>query len=110
MTRLKFAELTSGVGALVLGIGLGGVFATWIGPAAGLVALAGVLAHAFGMWDKHRLEAQTPMDSGPLVTALYWVCWLMLAGVLVFLLVTPREMAWRPSRHQRRQRLAWQMA
>jgi hypothetical protein len=87
MTRLKLADLTSGVGALVLGIGLGALFARWIGPAAGIVALAGVMAHAFGMWDKHRLEAQTPTDGGLLVTALYWVCWLMLAGVVVFLIV-----------------------
>jgi hypothetical protein len=84
---MKLAELTSGVGALVLGIGLGALFATWIGPAAGIVALAGVLVHALGMWDKHRLEAQTPMDSSLLVTALYWVCWLMLAGIVVFLIM-----------------------
>ena len=87
MTRLKLAELTSGVGALVLGIGLGAFFARWIGPAAGIVAVAGVIAHAFGMWGKHRLEAQTPADRSPAVTALYWVCWLMLAGVIVFLIV-----------------------
>ena len=87
MTRLKLAELTSGVGALVLGVGLGALFATWIAPAAGLVALAGVLAHAFGMWDKHRLEAQTQADDGPFVAALYWVCWLLLAGVVVYLVV-----------------------
>ena len=87
MTRLKLAELTSGVGALVLGIGLGALFSTWIAPAAGFVTLAGLLTHAFGMWDKHRLEARTPGASGPLVTALYWVCWLMLVGVLVFLIV-----------------------
>ena len=87
MTRLKLAELTSGVGALVLGIGLGALFATWIAPAAGVVALAGVVAHALGMWDKHRLDAQAPTNGGPLVTGLYWVCWLMLAGVMVFLIV-----------------------
>jgi hypothetical protein len=39
------------------------------------------------MWDKHRLEAPIPADRGPLVLALYWVCWLMLAGILVFLMV-----------------------
>ena len=66
MTRLKLAELTSGVGGLVLGIGLGALFSTWIAPAAGFVTLAGLLTHAFGMWDKHRLEARTPADSGPL--------------------------------------------
>jgi hypothetical protein len=40
------------------------------------------------MWDKHRLEAPTPpADRSPLVLTLYWVCWLMLAGILVFLMV-----------------------
>ena len=87
MTRLKLAELTSGVGALVLGVGLGALFFRWVGPAAGVVTLAGVLVHAFGMWDKHRLEAETPADSGPLVAALYWVCWLLLAAVLLYLMV-----------------------
>ncbi len=87
MTRLKLAELTSGVGALVLGAGLGALFSPWIRPAAGFVTLAGVFVHAFGMWDKHRLEADTTANSGPLVATLYWVCWLLLAGVLVFLIV-----------------------
>ena len=87
MTRLKLAELTSGVGALVLGVGLAALFVRWVGPAAGVVTLAGVLVHAFGMWDKHRLEAETSTDGDSLVTALYWVCWLLLAGVLLYLMV-----------------------
>ena len=33
MTRLQLAELTSGVGALVLGVGLGALFVRWVGPA-----------------------------------------------------------------------------
>jgi hypothetical protein len=87
VTRLKLAELTSGVRALVLGVGLGTLFAAWIGTAAVVVTLAGLLVHAFGMWDKHRLEAQTQADRSPLVLTLYWVCWLMLAGTLLFLIV-----------------------
>ena len=87
MTRLKVAELTSGVGALVLGVGLGALFPEWFGPAARLILLAGVVAHAFGMWDKHRLDGQASAPSGPVVTLLYWICWLLLAGVVVFLLL-----------------------
>ena len=87
MTRVKLAELTSGVGALVLGIGLGALFVRWVSPAAGVVTLAGVLVHAFGMWDKHRLDGQSPGDSSVLVRALYWTCWLLLAGVLLYLVV-----------------------
>lgn len=87
MTRMKLAELTSGVGALVLGVGLGALFTAWVAPAAGFITLAGVAVHAFGMWDKHRLETRAEADSGQFVMALYWVCWLMLAGVLLYLIV-----------------------
>ena len=87
MTRVKLAELTSGVGALVLGIGLGALSATWIGSAAGFVTLAGIAVHAFGMWDKHRIEKRTEADADRLVLTLYWVCWLMLGGVLLYLVV-----------------------
>ena len=87
MTRLKVAELTSGVGALVLGVGLGALFPQWFAPAAIVIALTGVVAHAFGMWDKHRLEGQAHAASEPWVPALYWACWLLLAGVVAFLIV-----------------------
>lgn len=58
MTRLKLAEPTSGVG---------------------------VSLHAFGMWDRHRLEARGHAENPLWVVALYWVCWLLLAGVLAML-------------------------
>ncbi len=87
MTRLKIAELTSGVGALVLGVGLGALFPHWFAPSAGVIVLAGVMAHAFGMWDKHRLEGRGHAPREPWITVLYWVCWLLLAGVVVFLVV-----------------------
>jgi hypothetical protein len=32
MTRLKLAELTSGSGGLVLGVGLGALFPHWFAP------------------------------------------------------------------------------
>ena len=87
MTRLKVAELTSGVGALVLGVGLGALFAMWIAPAAVLVTLAGIGLHAFGMWDKHRLEATSDVATGRWLLALYWACWLLLAGTILFLII-----------------------
>ena len=87
MTRLKVAELTSGVGALVLGVGLGALFPQWFAPAAGVIALAGVITHAFGMWDKHRLEGKVSAPSEPWVNTLYWICWLLLAVVVAFVIV-----------------------
>ena len=85
MTRLKTAELTSGVGALVLGVGLGTLFSGWLAPAAGPITVVGLVMHAFGMWDKHRLEQTAQGNESAWVTTLYWVCWLLLAAVLVLL-------------------------
>lgn len=90
MNRLKVAELSSGVGALVLGAGLGALFPSWFAPAAGLVTVSGLALHAFGMWDKHRLEAANETENPLWVTALYWLCWLLLAGVLVTLFLRHR--------------------
>lgn len=83
MTRLKLAELTSGIGALVLGVGLGALFPAWFGPTAGLITGVGGCLHAFGMWDKHRLEARSTATSASWIVALYWICWGVLAVVLV---------------------------
>lgn len=87
MTRLNFAELTSGIGAWVLGLGVGAMCAAWLAPAAAFIVVAGLTAHAFGMWDKHRLEALGPTQRELWVTALYWLCWLLLAAVVLLLLV-----------------------
>ena len=87
MTRLKLAEPTSGIGARVLGVGLGALFPQWFALGAGLIAFAGVITRALGRWDKHRLEVQHHAEGGPLVVALYGVCWLLLGGVLVSVLV-----------------------
>jgi hypothetical protein len=84
MTRLKLAELTSGMGALALGVGLGAIFSPWFAPAAGFIAVAGFAAHGFGVWDKHRLEAQSHVESPPWAS-LCTVCWLLLAAVAVLL-------------------------
>ena len=90
MTHTKIAELTSGVGALVLGVGLGGLFPQWFAPAAGLITGVGLCLHSFGMWDKHRLEALGHTHNPSWVIALYWVCWLLLAAVLAVLLFWSR--------------------
>ena len=51
-----------GVRALVLGIGLGALFSRWLATAAGLIIVIGLVLHAFGMWDKHRLAYRPSID------------------------------------------------
>ena len=81
MNRQKFAELTSGLGALVLGIGLGALLSSWLGGASVPMAAARLFAHAFGMWDVHRLEARSAIHHPRWVVALYVLCWVLLLGV-----------------------------
>ena len=89
MNRMKLAELTSAVGALVIGVGLGSLFSEWFGGVAGVIAIVGLLLHAFGMWDKHRLEGSTA-NNPAWVVALYWVCWVLLAALVAILVVWRR--------------------
>ena len=56
VSRLRLAELSSSMGAGVLGIGIGVLAASWL-RALGLMFVAvGVAMHGWGMLDKHRLE------------------------------------------------------
>lgn len=78
MRRRKIADVMSGLGALILGVGLGAMFAAWLGGSALLLAVVGGVLHAVGMWEKHRLEIEPSARRPWWVTGLYWLCWLLL--------------------------------
>jgi hypothetical protein len=81
--RVRVAELTSGIGAVVLGIGIG-VIASGVLRGLGLyLLLAGVLTHGWGMYAKHRAEYLTGNANPGWHTALYWVCWALLALLVI---------------------------
>jgi hypothetical protein len=82
-SRLRFAELTSGVGAGVLGIGIGAYFGEELAAWAVPLLIAGAATHAVGMADKHRLEQSAGETRPSWATALYWICWLALLGLAV---------------------------
>jgi len=82
-SQIKFAELTSGVGALALGVGIGALFANVLHSMAVPITLTGLALHSVGMWDKHRLEAQAVAAAPPWARPAYWICWTMLAALIV---------------------------
>ena len=86
-TRLKRAELAGGVGAGALGMGLGVLFANYVRGAGVMLVLTGAALHASGMWDKHRIERSARERPLWWETLLYWVCWALLAGLFVYVLV-----------------------
>ena len=84
--RLKSAELLSIAGASVLGAGVALVFQRWLAPFAVAIALAGLIAHAGGMYEKHRIEAGSGVKVALWEAWLYWLCWFTLAVLTGFLL------------------------
>lgn len=77
--RLRLAELTSGVGAVVLGTGLGVLAADRLGRFGLPLLLVGLVAHAWGMFDKHRVERQANAPDVWWEPIAYWACWGLLA-------------------------------
>jgi hypothetical protein len=87
LPRAKRAELASGIGALVLGLGLGAVLARYIGRFDLALVAFGAFVHGWGMLDKRRLEREAGTAAIWWNDALYWVCWAGLAGLVGYLVL-----------------------
>ena len=87
IAQIKRAELLSSIGAGVLGAGIALLWASILAPYAAPILLLGLLAHAGGMFKKHQLERHDESTRIWWVEALYLLCWLGLAGLLIFILV-----------------------
>jgi hypothetical protein len=83
--RSKAAELLSSMGALALGVGLGAALSGYIGRAALLVLVVGIVSHGWGMLQKHRLESGDDYRPAWWEAVLYWGCWAALAVLLLLI-------------------------
>lgn len=89
-TARNAASLLSTSGALVLGIGLGGLTGGRLGPAAWIVAVAGLAAHLWGMVAARAFQRAQGRQFAPWETWGYRICWLLIAlgvGVALWRLV-----------------------
>jgi hypothetical protein len=86
--KLKLAELLSGVGAVVLGKGLGLLFSGLLMAYATPLLLIGLLAHAWGMFDKHRLETAYTGAHLWWAEVLYLICWGALLALFAYIAVS----------------------
>jgi len=80
--NLKQADLLCGIGALVLGMGIGALATPALGWFAVPLLLISCLSHGWIMIQKHRIEQLNASGSAAWETALYWGCWAAIAIVL----------------------------
>ena len=87
LTRMKKADLLSSLGAGVLGAGIALLLPDQLTPYAIPILLLGLISHSVGMFQKHGLEQQEKPVRIWWADALYWFCWLALAGLLIFIIL-----------------------
>jgi hypothetical protein len=81
--RLRFAELSSSLGAGVLGAGIGVLAHRYLSGLGLAILLVGLAMHAWGMFDQHRIETKEGVSRVWWSTLLYWICWACLAAVVI---------------------------
>ena len=86
--RLKRAEITSTLGAGILGAGIALLAANLLRSYAFPFVLIGLAMHAWGMFDKHRIESGTAIPRVWWAEALYWGCWAALVALGVYVGLT----------------------
>lgn len=84
INREKLAELTSSIGAGIIGVGIGVYLAGPLGGMALWFVLLGIALHGWGMFDRHRSLVAATGEPPLWWQALYAVCWVGLAVLLVF--------------------------
>ena len=82
--RLRLAELTSSLGAGILGLGIGVLAGEYLDGTGLPVLILGLVLHAWGMTDKHRLEASSLVPDVWWSTVLYWICWVLLGALVAY--------------------------
>lgn len=81
--RIKRMEILSGVGAGAIGFGLGLLVPSGIGSIGAFVLFVGIAMHAYGMYQKHALQAAEGAELPRWALIVEWVCWLLLAALLL---------------------------
>jgi hypothetical protein len=85
--RTKRADLLSSAGAGALGAGIALLFANALAPYAFVILLIGLMAHAWGMFQKHQLERKAQHANAWWAELLYWLCWAALVGLFIVIMV-----------------------
>ncbi|MCU0623979.1 MAG: hypothetical protein MUF53_08955 [Gemmatimonadaceae bacterium] len=84
----KRIQLASSVGAALAGIGVGAAAARWLGSATWALIVVGIVLHAWSMLARRQREAAAGTTLPAWSEALYRVCWVILALIVVWQVAT----------------------
>lgn len=87
--RIRKAEILSVSGAAVAGAGAALLLERWLSAVAMPLLVVGVLAHGLGMLLRRRLEQRTLVPRAAWEEPVYWLCWVILAGILAYGFMRP---------------------
>lgn len=82
--RSRKAEILSTSGAAIAGAGGALLLERWLSSVALPLLVVGVLAHGIGMLLRRRLELRDLVQRAAWEEPVYWLCWLILAGILAY--------------------------
>lgn len=87
LEKMKWAQLLSTLGAGVLGAGIALLFPNILAAYTIPILLLGLAAHAVGMLQMRGIEQKSSRLRVGWMEALYWFCWLALAGLFLYILI-----------------------
>lgn len=85
--KMKSAELLSTLGAGVLGAGIALLIPNLLASYAIPILLIGLVMHSVGMVKMRAHEQQNYSPRVGWMEALYWFCWLALAGLFLYIII-----------------------
>ena len=85
---VKRAELLGTTGVFVLGAGAGVWFGEVLARYAVVLLVGGGLLHGVAMYGKHQLETVGGMAQPVWYRILYWLCWVLLAMLAAWLILS----------------------
>ncbi|MEX2161552.1 MAG: hypothetical protein WD751_06510 [Anaerolineales bacterium] len=86
--QIKRADLTSSLGAGILGGGIALLLGQVLMPFAVPILLLGLLIHTWCMFHKHRLQDDSDLPRIKWAEWAYWACWVGLAGLAIYIVAT----------------------
>ncbi len=96
LTKTKVAEIASTLGAGILGFGMGALLGDYIQQYSFWIILIGLIMHGWGMYKTHQNKkesghensiSQIKLSEFSWINLLYWLCWVIIVGLAIYVLV-----------------------